>query len=118
LHSRIILSFTESFKHLYGVVLPDLHEAKGDTVLIQLLPFSVRNGQNKHHLLIPANRLAVEVLQNQWIIGRVLTRHVGLKPDLKDNNRISTGDTSKSPIIDVYIIQDRYFLQHPPFREV
>ena len=25
---------------------------------------------------------ALEVLQNQWVVGRVLTRHVGLKPDI------------------------------------
>ncbi|MFA7240548.1 MAG: hypothetical protein WC091_10575 [Sulfuricellaceae bacterium] len=29
--------------------------------------------------------LALEVLQNQWVVGRVLTRHVGLKPDLRPN---------------------------------
>ena len=33
----------------------------------------------------PDSSLALEVLQNQWVVGRVLTRHVGLKPDLHPN---------------------------------
>jgi len=35
--------------------------------------------------MIPDNPLALEALQNQWVVGWVLTRHVGLKPDLRPN---------------------------------
>jgi hypothetical protein len=33
----------------------------------------------------PDSSLAIAALQNQWVVGRVLTRHVGLKPDLHPN---------------------------------
>ncbi len=33
--------------------------------------------------LIPKNSFDESATRNQWIVGRVLTRHVGLKPDLR-----------------------------------
>jgi hypothetical protein len=62
------------------------------SVLIRLLPFPSRNGQGKRHLLIPTNPLAVEILQNQWVVGRVFnpTCHDGIPSILKGNNRISS----------------------------
>ena len=66
------------------------------SVLIRLLPFPSRNGQGKRHLLISANPLAVEILQNQWVVGRVFnpTCHDGIPSILKGNNRISTNHSS------------------------
>jgi hypothetical protein len=37
--------------------------------------------------LIPDCPLAVGASQNQRVVGRVLTRHVGLKPDLRPNGQ-------------------------------
>jgi hypothetical protein len=33
----------------------------------------------------PDSSLAIELSQNHWVVGRVLTRHVGLKPNLRSN---------------------------------
>ena len=38
-----------------------------------------------HIVIIPDSSLATGALQNQCVVGRVLTRHVGLKPDLRSN---------------------------------
>ena len=35
----------------------------------------------------PDSSLAIEAIQNQGVVGRVLTRHVGLKPDLRSNEQ-------------------------------
>ena len=42
----------------------------------------------KHILSLPKGHwltCALDALQNQWVVGRALTRHVGLKPDLRPN---------------------------------
>ena len=36
-------------------------------------------------MINPDNSLAIDAIQNQGVVGRVLTRHVGLKPDLRPN---------------------------------
>jgi len=36
-------------------------------------------------ILHRAGSIAIDAIQNQRVVGRVLTRHVGLKPDLRSN---------------------------------
>ncbi|MDP1634796.1 MAG: hypothetical protein Q8L69_08945, partial [Gallionellaceae bacterium] len=56
--------------------------------------FGMRNDD-----LVPDNSLALEVLQNQWVVGRVLTRHVGLKPDLRSDNGQSGFNETVKPAL-------------------